>query len=176
MFTRSGRRLRASVVVISWTSYGNGNAFSVMLLVYVTYIASAGHGRSRRLPRFAGMGSRPKPRRPETTCGGARVTAESPRHTAQLVLAPQCRQHQVLSGVQAALGEHRRDRPAGRLHALEQRVRYRVLDHDANARTWCGSALGDGPTPLARFRQAGPPGDLWWMIERASSPSASSSS
>src|SRR5260370_12017225 len=41
MFTRSGRRLRASVVVISWTSYGNGNAFSVMLLVYVTYIAFA---------------------------------------------------------------------------------------------------------------------------------------
>src|SRR5260370_4423589 len=41
MFTSSGRRLRASVVVISWTSYGNGNAFSVMLLVYVTYIAFA---------------------------------------------------------------------------------------------------------------------------------------
>jgi hypothetical protein len=31
--------LRASVVVISWTSYGNGTAFSLMLLMYVMYVA-----------------------------------------------------------------------------------------------------------------------------------------
>src|SRR5215467_7667792 len=40
MLTSSGRRLRASVVVISWTSYGSGIAFSLMLLVYVMYMAS----------------------------------------------------------------------------------------------------------------------------------------
>ena len=39
MLTSSGRCLRASVVVISWTSYGSGIVFSLMLLVYVMYIA-----------------------------------------------------------------------------------------------------------------------------------------
>src|SRR5215472_18865953 len=39
MLTSSGRRLRASVVVISWTSYGSSAGFSLMLLVYVMYVA-----------------------------------------------------------------------------------------------------------------------------------------
>ena len=39
MLTSSGRRLRASVVVISWTSYGSGAGFSLMLLMYVMYVA-----------------------------------------------------------------------------------------------------------------------------------------
>src|SRR5262252_5353375 len=39
MLTSSGRCLRASVVVISWTSYGSGIAFSLMFLVYVMYVA-----------------------------------------------------------------------------------------------------------------------------------------
>src|ERR1022692_147633 len=44
MLTSSGRCLRASVVVISWTSYGNGTALSLMLLLYVTYVASTALG------------------------------------------------------------------------------------------------------------------------------------
>src|SRR3974390_2454780 len=39
MLTSSGRCFRASVVVISWTSYGSGTGFSLILLMYVMYVA-----------------------------------------------------------------------------------------------------------------------------------------